>query len=329
MSKDEINETSEDVIVVEQYEHDVSTVFSGLSMDRGGNWNGETLSFSDSLGEYDIVSLAYPNGVIVGVTSLLFHKSHLVRNLRTSVERHIAIRIGYSGDITNKDGIPSNSEGIYIYDASQPFDMYYPKGRLSQWMVIRFPFEYFKTWNKEASSHLMNILFNEEKYFFYYRLNPEIETVVREVYRASKDERTRRFIFYSRAFEIIGRINLLLEENQDNYTHGKVHSKDLETMMQVKEELLDDFSSAPNLSVLSANYNMSVSKLQRIFKQVYNLPILKFFNQHRLEEAHRLIKYSDRSINDISLSLDFYSPSHFSRAFKKQFGYNPNEVRGK
>ncbi|WP_261387911.1 helix-turn-helix domain-containing protein [Chitinophaga pinensis] len=46
----------------------------------------------------------------------------------------------------------------------------------------------------------------------------------------------------------------------------------------------------------------------------------------RLQEAHFLIAKKQQKSSDIYLDLGFEDLSHFSFAFKKQFGYAPTEL---
>ena len=48
-----------------------------------------------------------------------------------------------------------------------------------------------------------------------------------------------------------------------------------------------------------------------------------------MEEAKRLLRYTDKSLSAISSYLGFSSQSHFTRAFKKFAGITPGEYRQK
>ncbi|GJM64004.1 hypothetical protein PEDI_45560 [Persicobacter diffluens] len=57
--------------------------------------------------------------------------------------------------------------------------------------------------------------------------------------------------------------------------------------------------------------------------------VLKFFNLHWLEEAHRQVKYSGKNLVEIGTDLGYLIQAHFSNAFKKQFGLSPKAFREK
>ena len=46
-----------------------------------------------------------------------------------------------------------------------------------------------------------------------------------------------------------------------------------------------------------------------------------------IQEAKRLLKYSNEDISEVSYSLGFEEPTHFSRFFKKMTSSTPKEYR--
>ncbi len=67
----------------------------------------------------------------------------------------------------------------------------------------------------------------------------------------------------------------------------------------------------------------SLSTFKRDFKQTFNTTFQKWTTQKRLELAHYHIFEQKRKPSDIYNEVGFENLSHFSFAFKKQFGYNP------
>ena len=59
------------------------------------------------------------------------------------------------------------------------------------------------------------------------------------------------------------------------------------------------------------------------------IKLSEFIMREKIEEAKRLLRYTDRSSADIGEYLAFSSPAHFSRVFKKYSGLTPNEYRMK
>lgn len=72
---------------------------------------------------------------------------------------------------------------------------------------------------------------------------------------------------------------------------------------------------------------ISRSRLSTKFKAETGINLTDFIMQEKIEEAKRLLRYSDKTSHSISSYLGFASQSHFSKIFKKFTGRTPNEYR--
>jgi len=70
----------------------------------------------------------------------------------------------------------------------------------------------------------------------------------------------------------------------------------------------------------------SLSTFKRDFKKAFNTSPQKWLTQKRLELAHYKLKEKKRKSVDVYFEVGFENLSHFSYAFKKQFGYPPNAL---
>jgi AraC-like DNA-binding protein len=70
----------------------------------------------------------------------------------------------------------------------------------------------------------------------------------------------------------------------------------------------------------------SLSTFKRDFEKIFHETPSRWLLHRRLEEAHYRIKEQKKSISDVYVDLGFEDLSHFSYAFKKQFGIAPSMV---
>ena len=72
---------------------------------------------------------------------------------------------------------------------------------------------------------------------------------------------------------------------------------------------------------------MSRPHLSKKFKEETGENLGDFIAKQKIEEAKRLLKYTDKPLLSIAVYLGFSSQSHFTRVFKKVTGKTPSEYR--
>ncbi len=74
---------------------------------------------------------------------------------------------------------------------------------------------------------------------------------------------------------------------------------------------------------------ISRTRLSVKFKEQTGITLTDFFLKEKIDEAKRLLRYTDKPLSSISAYLGFSSQSHFSRTFRKYTDISPNEYRKK
>ena len=82
-----------------------------------------------------------------------------------------------------------------------------------------------------------------------------------------------------------------------------------------------------SLSQLAAEHDISVSHLQKLFKQVYGVPVYHYIKEYRLEQAAVELVRSDRPVTQIAQNAGYDNASKFSECFKKRYGVTPTQYR--
>ena len=98
-----------------------------------------------------------------------------------------------------------------------------------------------------------------------------------------------------------------------------------DTVEYIEHNLGDSLS----LAALSAQAGISDFHFNRMFKTVSGMTLKQYVLGRKLSRASEQIAATDQTVLDIALNLGFEYPEVFSRAFKKQFGIAPSEVRRK
>lgn len=105
---------------------------------------------------------------------------------------------------------------------------------------------------------------------------------------------------------------------------GKNPSK---LLMQVTNYVQHNLSRPVDVDDLAKTLFISRTHLASRFKQETGMTLTDFILGEKIEEAKRLLRYSDKSLTLIANYLGFSSQSHFTRIFKKYSGQTPREYR--
>ena len=92
----------------------------------------------------------------------------------------------------------------------------------------------------------------------------------------------------------------------------------------IRENLRNEDFDTPRLC---KELGMSRAQLYRKVKALTNETVGFHIRKLRLQEAKRLLETSDWNISEIAFEVGFKDPSYFSRAFREEFGLQPNEAR--
>lgn len=320
----------EDKYTFETSEHTVHGSYEKFAKDLKGTWDGEELNIDTGWCTYRGHSFCFLEEMYVGIFELNSKKPITVKYEPDDGKTYISIRIGFTGSFFSKgDTKKFHNLGVFIYNSSQQFEIELPHGAKYEYVTIRFSVDFFNKFTRENANSKIKALFqNKTPWFHYLPLDVEIENCVRTIIANVDKDKRRDIYFFSKALDIVGIIQEKLEQ-ESTHIKKNIHPEDLKAMMQLKDEYLSNFTEQPNLSELSDEFGMSISKLNRIFKSIFDQPILQFYKQQKVEEVYRQIIYTDKSLTEISMDLNFSDNAHMSNVFKKYYGYAPSELKDK
>ena len=85
----------------------------------------------------------------------------------------------------------------------------------------------------------------------------------------------------------------------------------------------------PSLKEFALKLGTNEFKLKYGFKELYGTTVHRFLMEERLRKSKMMIQFTDQSLKSIGHATGFKSISHFSRTFKKRYGYTPSDLRKK
>jgi len=92
------------------------------------------------------------------------------------------------------------------------------------------------------------------------------------------------------------------------------------------EFLNDNYMEDLTMEQIASFTGRSLATFKRDFKKISNLTPQKWLIKKRLETAYIKLKEEGQKVQDVYAEVGFKNASHFSTAFKKQYGISPTEV---
>jgi AraC-like DNA-binding protein len=160
------------------------------------------------------------------------------------------------------------------------------------------------------------------------QLTPELSKILNEIYQSDIESVFGQLVLQIRAL-------LLIEKFLQSFfmhlfpTAGNVRisKHDLEQLSMVEKLLANESESFPTIEKLSKVAMMSSTKLKKRFKEVYGMKLYEYYNNNRLKKAKALLENGEASVKEAALQIGFANLSNFSKAFKKEFGVLPKQMK--
>ena len=162
----------------------------------------------------------------------------------------------------------------------------------------------------------------ESKWYMVGSAGSRCEHVFRELYESAfYAERT---YLQLKALELL----MLLDRiPQESGADAYFPSEQTELAHHLRDHLLTNREGYVSLAQLAAEHEMSVSHLQKLFKQVYGVPVYRYIKEYRLEQAAVELVRSRKPITEIAQRAGYDNASKFSESFKKRYGKTLSRYR--
>lgn len=95
--------------------------------------------------------------------------------------------------------------------------------------------------------------------------------------------------------------------------------------IDILEFLNSNFMYDLSMEEIASFTGRSLSTFKRDFQKISELSPQKWLIQKRLEAAREMLRDKDKSVTDVYMEVGFKNFSHFSRAFRQQYGVAPSE----
>ena len=171
---------------------------------------------------------------------------------------------------------------------------------------------------------LNKLLQNEQPLLFEEVLSPALLQIVDKIINGPGTDGFQLFYLRVKAEELVCQLLMELEKRQESQLLP-INQQDISSLYHIRGKILEHLDIPPTLDLLASQANMSISKLKKIFKQVFGKSIYSYYQQFRIEEAARLLLEEKLSVSEGGYWLGFSNLSHFSRVFEQHIGLKPKK----
>ena len=120
---------------------------------------------------------------------------------------------------------------------------------------------------------------------------------------------------------------LALDGDEDKTFHTFLHdlySHKKQNILKVMEQYYTQPLAVADLAALSGR---SLSAFKRDFRKLFRESPGQWVVNRRLKEAMTLLQNEEKTVSDTCFEVGFMNVSHFSRVFKKRYGYSPGQAK--
>ena len=158
--------------------------------------------------------------------------------------------------------------------------------------------------------------------------SPELNFVFQQIKDCPAKGHARMLYMEGKVMEILSLVTHSLEQEQNRkHLPVKLDKKDKRSLGKAVTLMKRDLSAYPSISQLACTANMSPSRFQMAFRQVYGTTAYEYLKVMRMNYALLLLQDSDDNIRTVALKVGYHNAGHFSKLFKDTFGMGPQEYR--
>lgn len=228
--------------------------------------------------------------------------------------------------------IGSNQHGL-LYISSQDINIQWQSEENAQVFVINLTTEYFRRFLTQE--HPLFSFFESSKYENTpailgeqsLQISPRMFTILHDLANCEYKNHYKKLFIKSKVIEL-----LLLQFEQYEHAlgnaeaarHENVH---LEKMHKAREIIASNLAKPCSILDLAQQVGTNDCYLKKQFKQVFGTTVYGYLQKERMERSKELLLEGDKKISEVAQLTGYKHASHFTTAFKKYFGYLPNQIR--
>ncbi|WP_353124015.1 helix-turn-helix transcriptional regulator [Dysgonomonas capnocytophagoides] len=137
----------------------------------------------------------------------------------------------------------------------------------------------------------------------------------------------KKIFIESKVIELILLVIQQGENVSQNYLSPFLTKDDIDKIYHVREIVSQKIDNPYSIRELSRISGLNEFKLKKGFREVFDTTIFKYLMEERMHYSKQLIIESDKNISEVSATVGYKNPTHFTVAFKRYYGYLPSDLK--
>ncbi|WP_461588053.1 helix-turn-helix domain-containing protein [Winogradskyella sp.] len=277
----------------------------------------------------NVQNFHFGDGIKMQIRDLNFNEEVKIIQLLKLNQESLVLDFFLEGEGTIEIPMPTKSlsntkiaAGVFLNTTDQPLKPIFKSNCRIKHVQIILP----KKWTeKQFLNELNEALIDPEKEatdIIFFRLNTKMRVVLETIFKLDKHVKFRRQYLNAKMSELVVLFFLKLTCNAQQ--DSEMRPSDLTRILELEDYINENLSSDLSVVKLARIAGFSRSKLQLLFRQLYDKSVHKKIQEIKMKAALEMLESNDFTISEIGYEMGYRNMSHFSAAFKKINGFLPS-----
>lgn len=124
-----------------------------------------------------------------------------------------------------------------------------------------------------------------------------------------------------------GLLTLIMEMSWQPLKQQKAGKNPAEILKSITKYISENLNENFTLEEISNRFYINKFHLARLFKKEYGYTLFDYISERRITKAKKLLRFTDKSVEEVCYDCGFNDPNYFSRVFRKIENRSPSEYR--